>query len=82
MKVQGVSLQKYQKNALKIQVNLFVSNVSIILKPVNRFPNQSTGFCMMGISVLNLLTCGYDGNTGELEIKLLNRGYTDVNLNE
>lgn len=37
---------------------------------------------MMGISVLNLLTFGYDGNTGELEIKLLNRGYTDVNLNE
>ena len=34
MKVQGVSLQRYHKDALKIQVNLFVSNVIIILKPL------------------------------------------------
>ena len=69
MKVLRVSLQRYHKDALKRQDNLFVSNLIIILKPVNRFANKSTGFCMMGILVLNKLNFSYNGNTGELDIK-------------
>ena len=69
MKVQRVFLQRYHKDALKRQINLFLSNLIIILKPINRFANKSTGFCMMGILVLNKLNFSYNGNTGELDIK-------------